>query len=90
MQFLPRLGRGEAPCNGGFGRIAGVFVGSDLTPQRGLVWDAAIQTLPTLNAQLDFRHIQPTAVLGGVMELQLFQPAAGLYQYKGLVQRGRL
>src|SRR5918992_854868 len=89
MQFLPRIRRGEAPRNSGFGRVACVFIGGDCTPKRGVVWDTLIQALPTQNAQLDFCHVQPTAVLGRIMKLQLLQQAPGLRWGKSLVQRGR-
>ena len=41
------------------------------------------------HAELDFRHIQPTPVLGGVMELQPFRNPSGLGRWEGLVPRRR-
>ena len=40
------------------------FVGEDL-----LVGDAAIQTLRREHAEFGFGHVEPTAVLGGVVQL---------------------
>jgi hypothetical protein len=81
---------GEALRNGGFGGIVCVFVCNDLLPQRRLVWDAAIQILPTQQTQLHFGHTQPTAVFRSVMKLQLLQQASGLREGKGLIERRRL
>jgi hypothetical protein len=37
--------------------------------------DAAIQTLPAQHADFDLDHVQPTGVLGRVMELQALKDA---------------
>ncbi len=69
-QFDARIGGGEAP----------VYTHSFLVPfirpcprfptQGSLVWDAAVQTGPHQGAQFNLCHIQPTAVLGSVVELE--------------------
>ncbi len=87
MQFLPCLRGREAPHNRGLGRIADVFIGGDLTDEHGFVRDAAIQTLALQDTQLDFGHIQPTAMLGRVMKFELLQNATGVCGFKGLIER---
>lgn len=43
--------------------------------------------LSTEHAQLNFRHVQPTAVLGCKMELQLFEDSTSFCGWKGFIQR---
>jgi hypothetical protein len=90
MQFLSGSHGGKTPRKGGFGRVAFLFIRGNFLLKRGVVGDAPRQTLPTQNAQLALRPIQPTAVLRRVMHLQFLQQAAGLRWGKGLIQRGRL
>jgi hypothetical protein len=54
------------------------------------VGNAAVQTLPPQDRQLDFRRVQPTPVLGRVMDLQLRRDPPRLRGLKGLLQRPRL
>jgi hypothetical protein len=63
----------------------GDFVGEDL-----LVGDAAIKTLRRENAEFRFGHVEPTAVLGGVMPFEALDESAGLGRGKGLIKRGWL
>ena len=44
---------------------------------------------PGQHAELDFRHVQPTPVLGGVVELQALGNPSGLGRWERLVQRRR-
>ena len=52
----------------------------------GSFGDALLEAGAGQHAELDFRHIQPTPVLGGVVELQPFGDPAGLGRWEGLVQ----
>jgi len=47
-----------------------------------------VQTLADEYVDLDFGHVQPTAMLGGVDELEAISQGLGLLGHKGLVQRG--
>ena len=61
------------------------FVGEDW-----LVGDAAIQTLRGENAEFGFGHVEPTAVLGGVVPFEALDEPARLGRGKGLIERGWL
>jgi hypothetical protein len=50
------------------------------------VVDPAVQTLAIQYPNFDFCHIEPTRMLGGVVELQAVQQAAGFRRWKGLIQ----
>jgi hypothetical protein len=59
-------------------------------PTEGLfVRNSAFQTCPDQCAQLNFRHIQPTPVLGSVMELKPLPQPVGFSRIKGLIERCR-
>ena len=58
--------------------VAGELPGVDLVLQRPRIGDAAIQALAREDADLDFGHVQPAGVLGGVVELDpAQQPGSG-------------
>ena len=61
---------GKTPRDGGMGVIALALEGLYLPTQRRLVGDAPSEALATQHAQLDLCHVQPTAMLWGVVELQ--------------------
>jgi hypothetical protein len=73
FEFDASLTGGEAPLDWCWVGIAGRFPSRDLTNERRLSTDPAIQTLATQHAELEFGHIQPTAMFGRVMELQAVQ-----------------
>lgn len=49
---------------------------------------AAVETLAAQHAELDLGHIQPGAVLGGVVDRQLIGQPPGLGGREGFVERG--
>src|SRR5260370_30440452 len=90
LQLDAGVGGFELPVGLGVVLIAvvlpcGDFVGEDL-----LVGDAAIQTLRRDNAEFGFGHVEPTAVLGGVMPFEALDEPARLGRGKGLLERGWL
>src|SRR4029450_3971578 len=48
--------------------------------------DASVEALAAQHSDLDFDHVEPTCVLGGVVELQPSQNAPGFGGRKCLVQ----
>jgi hypothetical protein len=50
------------------------------------VADPAVQTLAIQYPNFDFRPIEPAPMLGGVVQLQAVQQAAGLRRWKDLIQ----
>src|SRR6478609_8612142 len=82
--------RGELPVYTDLALIPLLFPGRHLSAQLFATADAPVQTLPRQHAQLDLRHVQPTAMLGRVMDLQPLDDAPGLLRRERLVQRRRL
>jgi hypothetical protein len=52
------------------------------------IWvvDSAVEALAAQDADLDLDHVEPTGVLGGVVELQAAQDAPGFGGRKGLIE----
>ena len=77
----------EAPVDGGLGGVALSNQSLDLPPESFLVGEPLSEAGAGQYAELDFRHIQPTSVLGGVVELQPFGNPPGLRCRERFVQR---
>jgi hypothetical protein len=50
-------------------------------------FDALIETLTGEHAEFDFGHIEPTAVFGGVVELETLGKSFSFGRSEGLVER---
>src|SRR5215213_9559390 len=78
----------EAPVDARSSCISRRDPGRHLPLHGAPVTEAAIQALPLQRTQLDLGHVQPTAMLGGVVDLQPVSQALGLGWREGLVERG--
>ncbi len=78
---------GEVPVDLGLAVVAVLFPSGDLTAHCLQILNASVEALTAQGAQLDFRHVEPTAVLGRVVDLQAFRQVAGFLRGEGLVQR---
>ena len=67
----------KVPLNGSLLGIAGLLPGIDFCLQNLSAGNASVQTLPTEDAHLDLSHIDPTRVLGRVVELHSTQEFLG-------------
>ena len=76
----------EPPVDGGSGDVSLRDEGLDLPPEGGFVGDALLEAAARQDAELYLRHIQPTAVLGGVVKFQPFGDPPGFGSREGLVQ----
>ena len=74
--------QGEAPEDAGGGVIARRHPGRRLGVQGGPIRDAPLQTLPAEDRQLQFGHVEPTAMGGGVVPLQALGDATGFRRGK--------
>src|SRR5215216_143257 len=83
------IGGGELPADAPALGVAGGEPGSDLLGERLVIGDTRGQALAGQDAELDLGDVQPTAVLGRVMELQLGGEASGFGGREGLIERGR-
>jgi single-stranded DNA-binding protein len=80
------LGR-EPPVDPTTGPVARRLPGRDLPLQGRPVGQAPIQALPSQHGQLDLGHVQPAAMPGRVVQLQLVGEPLGLGRWERLVQR---
>jgi hypothetical protein len=64
-----------------------VFPGQDFGFEALASTDPTVEALGTKYADFDLDHVEPAAVLGGIVELWLFQQAACFASWKGLVER---
>jgi hypothetical protein len=87
MQFLPRCRSRKPPCNRGVSRIARVFIRGDLTDEHRFVRYTAVQTLALQDTQCNCGPIQPTAVLGRIMQCELLHNTACFCGGKGFIER---
>ena len=82
---MPGDGDGETPMDFALLLVASCFPGTAcVAPPLGVV-QTAVEALTLSNAAFDFRHVKPTGVLGGVVELQTVQQASGFMRRKGLI-----
>src|SRR5919199_3180735 len=89
LELDPRLLRSEAPV---YGTIVGVALGFPRTHflgKRFSVGDAPIQTLPSEHRELYLGHVQPRAMLRGVVDLQPLQKTPSFTRGERLIQGGR-
>ena len=86
MEFASGVLGSEPPVNGGPCRVPLRHAGVDCSIEAVPVGIAAAQAGTRQHAELDLRHIQPTPVLGSVVELQPLGNAPGLSRRKGLIQ----
>ena len=77
----------EPPVDGGFCGVALLLQSLDFLPEGLLVGKPLFEARGGQNAELDLRHVQPTAVLGRVMKLQPPGDPPGFLSREGLVQR---
>src|SRR5215210_9591788 len=88
LELDPRLLAGEAPVYGAFGRVAFGLPRTHFPSQTLPVGAAPLQTLAGEHRELDLGHVQPRAMLWGVMNLQLRSDAPGLSWSERLVEGG--
>lgn len=85
MKLCPGILGVKPPMDGGSGGIALPFQGLDFPAEGGLVRDAPPEAGASQYAKLYLRHVEPTAVLGCVVEFQSFHDTPGFGSGEGLV-----
>jgi hypothetical protein len=86
LQFYAGIGGGEVPIGFDMFFVSAVLPGGDLLDQGQLVGDTPIEALTRQHAQFRFSHVQPTAVFGGVVPLELFDEPTCLGGGKSFVE----
>src|SRR5688572_655349 len=86
-KLRPSILRAKLPVNGCTDLVTLPFKGLNLLSECGFISYSAVKTHPTEYAQLYLRHVKPTAMLGGVVELQPLGNSPSLGRLEGLVQR---
>ena len=85
MGFGSGLLYAEVPVDPGLRLVTFLFQGLDLPAEGLLVWETLTEVTAGEYAEPNLRHIEPTAVLGRVVELQSLGDAPGLRSRKDLV-----
>jgi hypothetical protein len=80
----------ETPVNSGAGGVAFGFQSLGFAQERSGVADAPVPALTVKDAQVQLGHVEPTAVLGRVMQFQLTGNLARFVRFEGFLQRGQL
>ena len=89
LELDPRLLGAEAPVYATFVGVALLFPRTHFLGKRLLVGDAPIQTLAREYRELYLGHVQPRAVLWGVVDLQPLQQTPSFTRDERLIQSGR-
>src|SRR5260370_23275097 len=89
MHLSASIGTGKAPMDMTVLRIALSRQGHDVLPQMIEALDALRQTAAFKNADLDLRHIEPTAMFGRIMHLQSLPDSLRFLWRKRLVEASR-
>src|SRR5258707_3953792 len=77
----------EHPIDAGAGGVSLSFPGVDFAAEPVWVVDSAVQALAAEYADLDLDHVEPTGVLGGVVELQAAPNSPGFGACERLMHR---
>ena len=76
---------GEAPVHSHHVPVALVLPGVNFPAQHLLIRNPAIQALPGQHSDFNFSHVQPTPMLGGVVNLQTFGDTPRFHRLERLV-----
>src|SRR5574341_930124 len=87
MQLDTGIFTSKSPIYSRASFIAPLLISLDLSPECLFISNATVKTLSTQHTQLNFSHIEPTAVLGRVVKLQFPQYPSGFCWLKCFVQR---
>ena len=75
MEFGSGVLDAESPVDAGLSLVSLLFQSLDLPAEGFLVGETLLEATAGEDAELDLRHVQPTATLGGVVKLQPFGDA---------------
>ena len=89
LELDPRVGCGAPPVNGDLRLIALVFPGGDFPYERVNIGKPPGQALSCQPTQLTCCHVEPGAVLRGIVPFQLAGHAPRFLRGKALIQAGR-
>ncbi len=90
MKLAASITNGEAPVDGPVLGVSLGDIGIDASSQDGFVANATGEAGARLDGGFHFGHIEPTAMLGCVVESQLSSYGVGLFRRERLVERGSL
>ena len=85
FQLDARVIGGEAPVHSHHVPVALVLPGVNFPAQHLLIRNPAVQALPGQHSDFNFSHVQPTPMLGGVVNLQTFGDTPRFHRLEGLV-----
>ena len=82
---MPSNSNGKTPMDFDLSLVAPFFPGTDLAAQPIGVVQTAIEALTLSNADCDFRHVEPTGMLGGGVKLPTVQEPSRFLWRKRLI-----
>ena len=85
-QFHARVNSRKVPMDFGLTVVPVVFPCGDVSLHCFQIGNSSIQALPVQGAKLDFCHVEPTAMLGSVMDFKAFCQSSGFVWFKCLVE----
>ncbi len=86
-EFDPGIGGSELPINHLLRRVTPGFPRLGFLTQGLQIRNPPVQALAGADTEFQFGDIEPTPVLGGVVNLQALRPASGSFRIEGLVER---
>ena len=89
MEFDSGILSTEPPIDSGLSGVAFPLQDLDFPAKGSFVWNPSPEAGASQDAELDLRHVEPTTVLGRMVELQPFYDAPGFGSGKCLVQGSR-
>ncbi len=87
LEFDSGIIRSELPVYGGSNLIAFILKSSNFSFEGLLVRYPSVKAYPAEHTELDFGHVEPTAMLGRVVKLQPSGDASRFFGFKGLIER---
>ena len=88
FEFMPGDSDSKTPMDFDLLFVAPFFPRADLATQHISVVQPATKALSRQHTNFDFRHVEPTGVLGRVMELQAVEQPPRFIRGKCLIQGG--
>src|SRR5215510_10746674 len=87
---MTRIGDRKAPINSRLLHVALVLPGRDFSLERSFVGYTTVEALVLQNTQLDLGHVQPTAMLGCVMKLDMSGNSPSRRSLKPCIQSSQI
>ncbi len=89
FQFCSCISGKKVPLDFGLTVVPVILPRGDVALHYFQIGNSPIQALSIQGAELDFCHVEPTAMLGRIMDFEAFCQPPGLFRFKRLVEGGK-